>query len=339
MEPAALDFENLSFSYLKTDANIRYWFRRGAWSEGELCADERLDLHMAAVCLMYGQQVFEGLKVFARSDGRAQSFRMLDNARRLQRSAARLVMEPVPTGVFCEAVSRVVRANLRFLPPHGSGASLYVRPYELGISPEVGQRPSTDFLFLVFVTPVGPFLKDGFSPIQLLVEEEIDRAAPGGVGDVKCGGNYAAGLRATIGARAQGFSDVLYLDARQKEFIDEASTSNFFAVRGNTLITPASSSILPSITNMSVQQIARDMGMAVEQRPVSISELSTFDETGAFGTAAAITPVDAITFRGEEHVFGERGKAGPVTTELYRRLVGIQTGVLADPHGWTEVVE
>jgi len=214
-----------------------------------------------------------------------------------------------------------------------------VRPYELGISADVGQRPSTDFLFLVFVTPVGPYFKGRFAPAQLVVEEEIDRAAPGGVGDVKCGGNYAAGLRATIGARARGFSDVLYLDAREKEFIDEASTSNFFAVRGNTLITPASGSILQSITNMSVQQIARDMGITVEQRPVSVSELSTFDEAGAFGTAAAITPVDTITFRGVEHLYGERGKAGPVTTELYRRLLGIQTGVLDDPYGWTEVIE
>ncbi len=339
MEPAALDFENLPFAYVKTDANIRYWYQHGAWSEGELFADERLDLHMAAVCLMYGQQIFEGLKVFARPDGRAQSFRARDNALRLQRSAARLVMEAVPTELFCVAVRRVVRANLRFVPPHGSGASLYVRPYELGISADVGQRPSTDFLFLVFVTPVGPYFKSGFLPVRLLVEEEFDRAAPHGVGDAKCGGNYAAGLRATVSARAKGFSDVLYLDAREKEFIDEASTSNFFAVRGDTLITPASSSILQSITNMSVQQIARDMGMAVEQRPVSISELPTFDETGAFGTAAAITPVDSITFRGVEHVFGERGKAGPVTTELYRRLIGIQTGSLDDPHGWTEVIE
>jgi branched-chain amino acid aminotransferase len=338
MDRADLDFANLPFAYLKTDANIRYWFRDGAWSEGELTADEYLNLHMAAVCLHYGQEIFEGLKVFERPDGRMQTFRLRDNAFRLQRSARKLLMEPVPADIFCEGVRRVVLANRRFVPPFGCGASLYVRPYEIGVSAEVGVKPSSDYLFLVFVTPVGPYYKAGFTPVRLLVEEDIARAAPGGVGDVKAGGNYAAGMRATVGAKERGYSEVLYLDCREKEFIDESGSSNFFAIRGNTFVTPASPSILGSITNQSVQQIARDMGLSVEQRPISVSELPSFQEAGALGTAAAITPVEAITYRNTDYVYGHPGQAGPITTELYRRLSGIQSGELADPYGWTEVI-
>ncbi|GAB6062258.1 branched-chain amino acid aminotransferase [Deferrisoma palaeochoriense] len=338
MERANLDFAHLPFAYHKTDANIRYWFRDGAWTEGELTADETVTLHMAATCLHYGQEIFEGLKVFERPDGRIQTFRLDENAKRFQRSARKLLMEPVPVELFREAVHRVVRANRRFVPPYGSGASLYVRPLLLGASAEVGVKPSREYLFLVFVTPVGPYYKAGFEPVRLIVEEEIDRAAPGGVGDIKCGGNYAAGMRATMGAKEKGYSEVLYLDAREKKYIDESGSSNFYAIRGNAYITPASPSILPSITNMSVQQIARDMGLAVEQRPVSVDELGTFDEAGCLGTAAVITPVESVTYRDREFVYGTRGQAGPVTTELYKRLTAIQWGEAEDPYGWTEII-
>lgn len=338
MERADLDFANLPFAYQKTDANIRCWFRDGQWSEGELTSDEYLNLHMASVCLHYGQEIFEGLKVFERPDGRIQTFRLAENARRLQRSARKLLMEPVPEDLFRSAVHRVVLANRRFVPPYGAGASLYVRPFQVGVSPEVGVKPSRDYLFLVFVTPVGPYYKAGFTPVRLIVEEEIDRAAPGGVGDVKCGGNYAAGMRATMGAKAKGYSEVLYLDTREKKYIDESGSSNFFAIRGRTFLTPASPSILPSITNLSVRQIAEDMGLTVEQRPVSVEELATFDEAGCLGTAAVITPVEAVTFRGVDHVYAKDGKAGPLTTELYRRLTAIQLGETADPYGWTEII-
>ncbi len=338
MERADLDFAHLPFAYRKTDANIRYWFRDGAWTQGELTSDETITLHMASTCLHYGQEIFEGLKVFERADGRIQTFRLSENAKRLQRSARKLLMEPVPEGLFREAVHRVVRANRRFVPPYGSGASLYVRPLLLGASAEVGVKPSREYLFLVFVTPVGPYYKAGFEPVRLVVEEEIDRAAPGGVGDVKCGGNYAAGLRATMGAKDKGYSEVLYLDAREKKYIDESGSSNFYAIRDNTYITPSSPSILPSITNMSVRQLARDMGLTVEQRPVSVDELDTFEEAGCLGTAAVITPVESITYRGKEHVYGNRGEAGPVTTELYKRLTAIQWGEAEDPYGWTEII-
>lgn len=338
MERADLDFANLPFAYLKTDANIRYRFRDGEWSEGELSSDEYLSLHMAAVALHYGQAIFEGLKVYERPDGRVQTFRLSENANRLQRSARKLLMEPVPVEVFREGVHRTVRANRRFVPPHGSGASLYVRPFEIGSGPEVGVKPSSEYLFVVLVTPVGPYYKAGFTPVRLRVEEEIRRAAPGGVGDIKAAGNYAAGMRATMAAKAAGYAEVLYLDAAEGRFIDESGTSNFFAIRGDTFITPASPSILASITNMSVQQIARDMGLTVEQRPVSVDELPTFDEAGALGTAAIITPVEAVTHRGVDHVYCTGGKAGPVVTELYERLRAVQTGEADDPYGWTEII-
>jgi branched-chain amino acid aminotransferase len=339
MQHADLDFANLPFGYLKTDANIRYWFRNGSWSAGELTADETINLHMAATCLHYGQEIFEGLKVFERPDGRIQVFRMGENAKRLQSSAKKLLMEPVPEEIFRDAVRRVVKANRRFVPPYGSGASLYVRPLEIGVSAEVGVKPSRDYLFMVFVTPVGPYYKAGLTPVKLVVEEEIHRAAPGGVGDIKCGGNYAAGMRATIGAKTKGYSEVLYLDSRENKYLDESGSSNFFAIIGDTFVTPKSESILPSVTRKSVVVIARDMGMKVEERPVSIDELPTFDEAGCLGTAAVITPVESITLRDKEHFYAKDGKVGPKVLALYKRLTSIQLGESPDPYGWTEIID
>jgi len=338
MQRANLDFANLPFAYQKTDANIRYWFRDGTWSAGELTADEYIPLHMAATCLHYGQEVFEGLKAYERPDGRVQTFRMMENAKRIQRSSRKLFMQPVPEEIFREAVQRVVRANRRFVPPYGSGATLYVRPLLLGMSAEVGVKPSHDYLFLVLVTPVGPYYKGGLTPVRLVVEEQIDRAAPGGVGDAKCGGNYAAGMRATLPVKERGYAEVLYLDCREKKYLDESGSSNFYAIIGKSFATPASPSILPSITNMSVQQIAKDMDLKVEQRQVSVDELPTFDEAGCLGTAAVITPVESITYRGKDHVYAKNGKAGPITAELYKRLTTIQWGEAPDPYGWTEII-
>lgn len=338
MERANLDFANLPFSYRKTDANIRYWFQNGKWSAGELTADEHIPVHIAATCLHYGQEVFEGLKVYERPDGRLQTFRLVENARRVQRSARKLFMQSVPEELFREAVHRVVRANRRFVPPYGSGASLYVRPLLLGMSAEVGVKPSHEYVFLVLVTPVGPYYKGGLTPVRLIVEEQIDRAAPGGVGDAKCGGNYAAGMRATLPVKEKGYAEVLYLDCREKKYLDESGSSNFYAIIGRTFATPASPSILPSITNMSVQQIAKDMDLKVEQRQLSVDELPTFAEAGCLGTAAVITPVESITYRGTDYVYARDGKAGPITTELYKRLTAIQLGEAEDPYGWTEII-
>jgi branched-chain amino acid aminotransferase len=338
MERAPLDFATLPFQYQKTDKNIRYWFRNGSWSAGELTADEHIPMHIAATCLHYGQEVFEGLKAYERPDGRVQTFRLMENARRLQRSAKKLFMQPVPEELFRDAVHRVIQANRRFVPPYGSGATLYIRPLLLGMSPEVGVKPSHDYLFLVLVTPVGPYYKGGLTPVRLIVEEEIDRAAPGGVGDAKCGGNYAAGMRATLPVKERGYAEVLYLDCREKKYLDESGSSNFYAIIGRTYATPASPSILPSVTNMSVRQIAQDLGLKVEQRPLSVDELPTFNEAGCLGTAAVITPVETITYRGKDYVYAKDGKAGPITTDLYKRLTAIQWGEAADPYGWTELV-
>jgi branched-chain amino acid aminotransferase len=256
----------------------------------------------------------------------------------MQRSAKKLFMEPVPEEIFREAVHRVVNANRPFVPPYGSGASLYVRPLLLGASAEVGVKPSRDYLFLVFVTPVGPYYKGGLTPVRLIVEEQIDRAAPGGVGDAKCGGNYAAGMRATLPVKEKGYAEVLYLDCREKKYLDESGSSNFYAIIGRTYATPASPSILPSVTNMSVRQIAKDMDLTVEERPVSVDELPAFTEAGCLGTAAVITPVESITYRGKDYVYAKDGKAGPLTAELYKRLTAIQWGEGPDPYGWTEFI-
>lgn len=340
MERADLDFANLPFSYMETDANVRYRFKDGKWDEGEVTTDRHITMHMASTCLHYGQEIFEGLKVFERPDGKVQTFRLEENAKRFQRSAEKILMEPVPVEIFREAVHRAVNANRRFVPPYGSaGASLYVRPFLMGVSAQVGVTPSTEYLFVVFVTPVGPYYKAGFTPVKLMVEETIHRAVPGGVGDVKVGGNYAASMRATKAAKAKGFSEVLYLDAKEDKYIDESGSSNFFAIIGDKFVTPKSESILPSITRLSVAKIAEDMGLAVEHRPVSLDELASFDEAGCLGTAAVITPVESITHRDKEYIYCKGGVAGPIVTKLYEKLCAIQMGDAEDPYGWTEAID
>ncbi len=337
-EKADLKWSELPFGYVKTDFNIRYFFKNGKWSDGELVSDENISLHMAAPCLHYGQEAFEGLKIFETVDGRIVSFRTEENAKRLQRSCERIFTPIVPVEVFREAVHKVVKANIRFVPPSESGASLYVRPLILGVGPRVGLGPADEYIFLVFASPVGPYYKGGFKAVKALVVEEYDRAAPKGVGDCKVGGNYAAGLRGEIFGKKEGYPIVLYLDPKEKKFIDEFSTSNFVAIAGNKYITPYSESILPSVTNKSLAQLAEDMGMTVERRPVSIDEIEGFDEIGAVGTAAVITPVNLIHYRGKDYLFGKGEDAGPVITKLYDRLSRIRTGEIEDKFGWLDEI-
>ncbi|UCF34521.1 MAG: branched-chain amino acid aminotransferase, partial [Phycisphaerales bacterium] len=257
-----LDWPHLDFGYHKTDYNIRYTWRDGSWDEGVLTTEEILPVHIAATCLHYGQQCFEGLKGFRTKNDDVVVFRIEENARRLIRSCEKILMEPVPEDLFIEAVHRVVNANRKYVPPHGTGASLYIRPLVLGTGPQIGVKPAGEYLFMVLVTPVGPYFKTGFKPVDLIVEEEVDRAAPLGVGDVKVGGNYAAGLRATMGAKAKGFTEVLYLDAKEKKYIDESGPANFFGItKDGRYVTPDSESILPSITNKSVIALAEGMGL------------------------------------------------------------------------------
>jgi branched-chain amino acid aminotransferase len=340
MEKANLDFSQLPFGYVKTDRNYRCVFSGGTWGEPELSDSEHIMLHVAAQCLHYGQLIFEGLKVYERPDGRAQTFRMEENAKRMIRSAEQLLMPPVSVAMFEEAVHQVVNANRRFIPPYGAGATLYVRPYMMGTSATVGVNPATEYLFIIFVTPAGPYYKgSGLSCVKLVVEENIDRAAPLGIGNIKAAANYAAGLRATVPAKKRGFNEVLYLDAKEKKYLDESGSSNFFGItKDNRYVTPASDSILPSVTNMSIQQIARDEGMTVEERNIAVDEIFDFAEAGCVGTAAVISPVGSITYRDKVAKYGDGERPGPVSMKLYNKLFGIQTGDLPDPYGWTKIV-
>ncbi len=337
---ADLDFANLSFSYTKADLNVRYTWKDGSWDDGVESETDVLPLHIAATCLHYGQAIFEGMKVYEAKDGRILRFRAEENAKRMQHSAEKLSMQAPPVDLYVAAIERVVKANTRFIPPYGSGATLYVRPLLLGSGPRIGVQPSDEFTFLVLVTPVGPYFKQGFSPTKLVIEEAIDRAAPLGVGDAKAGGNYSAGMRATVKARSQGFGEALYLDSKEHKYIDELGAANFFAItKDKKYVTPNSPSILPSITNKSLRTLAADMGYGVEQRPIPLEELRDFVETGACGTGAIITPIESITLRGEEIVFLKDGKPGPHCTALYKELTGIQFGEKPDNYGWTKEIK
>ncbi|MFH1746040.1 MAG: branched-chain amino acid aminotransferase [Planctomycetota bacterium] len=339
MTKADLDWAKLAFGYYKTDVNIRYTWRNGSWSKGVLSEEETIPLHIAATCLHYGQQCFEGLKAYETKKGDVVIFRVEENARRIARSCRKIYMEPVPEDLFIEAVFKVINANRRFVPPHGTGASLYIRPLVLGTGPQVGVKPAGEYMFLVFVTPVGPYFKTGFKPVHLIVEDVVDRAAPHGVGDVKVGGNYAAGLRATMPAKEKGFTEVLYLDAKEKRYIDESGPANFFGItKEGRYVTPDSESILPSITNKSLITLAEGMGLRPERRVVDVEEIFDFQEAGCCGTAAVITPVGSITWHDRKVVYSPDDQPGRYCTELYNQLTAIQCGDAPDKYGWIRPV-
>jgi len=339
MTKADLDWPHLDFGYRDTDLNIRFTWRNGAWDSGTLTEEKTIPLHMAATCLHYGQECFEGMKAYETRSGDVVLFRPDENARRLVRSCEKLLMAPVPEQMFLDAVNRVVNANRRFVPPYGTGASLYIRPLVLGTGAEVGVKPATEYMFMVFVTPVGPYFKTGFKPVDLIVEETVDRAAPLGVGDVKVGGNYAASLRAGMPAKQKGYADVVYLDAKEKKYIDESGPANFFAItREDRYVTPESPSILPSITNKSLITLAEQMGLRPQRRPVAIEEIFEFTEAGCCGTAAVITPVGSITWGDRKAVYSRDGQPGKHCVELYEQLTAIQVGDAPDTYGWVRKV-
>ncbi len=340
MDRVNLDWGTLPFDYIKTDCHLEYTFKDGKWDDGKVAEDDTFKLHIASTCLHYGQQAFEGLKVFEAEDGRILCFRPEENAKRMDRTARKILMEPFPADKFVEAIDKVTRLNKRFIPPYGSGASLYVRPLLIGVSGTIGVKPSKEYKWLVFVTPVGPYFKSGLTPIRLMVEEEVDRAAPNGVGDVKVGGNYAAGLRASHGVKSKGFDEVLYLDALHKKYIDESGATNFFGItKDGRYVTPGSHTILPSITNMSLKVIAKDLGIPVEARDVAVEELLEFTEAGCCGTAAIITPVETVTWGGKEIRYLEKGEVcGPLSRKLYDQLTGTQCGDIADERGWVREI-
>lgn len=335
------DWSNLSFGYIKTDYNVRCYYSDGKWGEIEVSSSETINLHMAATSLHYGQEAFEGLKAYRCKDGKIRIFRMEANAERLQSTCRGILMPELPTDLFCEMVKKVVKLNERFIPPYESGASLYIRPLFIGTSAQVGINPSSEYLFLIFVTPVGSYFKGGFTTNPYVIIREFDRSAPLGTGTYKVGGNYAASLRANKMAHDLGYSCDFYLDAKEKKYIDECGAANFFGIKDNTYITPKSTSILPSITNKSLMQLAEDMGMKVEHRPIPEEELSTFEEAGACGTAAVISPIQRIDDleNKKSYVISKDGKPGPISTKLYNKLRGIQYGDEPDIHGWVTVMD
>lgn len=336
-----LDWSNLSFGYIPTDYNVRCTYSDGRWGEIEVSTSETINLHIAATALHYGQEIFEGLKAFRGKDGKVRVFRLEENAKRIISSAEGIKMQPVPVELFTKMVKKAVKLNERFVPPYGSGASLYIRPLEIGTSAQVGVKPSKEYLFLILVTPVGPYFKEGFKPTNICIMREFDRVAPKGTGRWKVGGNYAASLDAGEKAHSLGYSAVLYLDPKEKKYLDECGPANFFAIKDGKYITPSSESILPSITNMSMQQLAKDLGIEVECRHIPLEELETIQEAAACGTAAVASPIAEIDDldTGKKYIISKDGNPGPVTTALYNKLRAIQLGEEDDIHGWNTIIE
>ncbi|MFP4041455.1 MAG: branched-chain amino acid aminotransferase [Bacteroidales bacterium] len=336
-----MDWSNLPFGLHKTDYNIRCHYKDGKWGDIEVSTSEYLNVHMAATGLHYGQQAFEGMKAYRGKDGEIRIFRWEENFKRMERSAHGILMEPVPMEKFKEAIVTAIKKNENYLPPHGTGAALYIRPLLFGSGAEIGVKPANEYTFVVFVTPVGPYFKEGFNPIKIAIVRDTDRTAPNGTGMYKVGGNYAASLQGIKRTKEAGYAQPLYLDAKEKKYIDEIGAANFFGIKDNTYITPKSNSILPSITNKSIMEMAPDMGLKVERRPVPVEELESFEEVGACGTAAIIAPIGEIKDLDNDKTFtySKDGKPGPISTKIYNKLLGIQFGDEPDPYNWVEIIK
>ncbi|MDR2562632.1 MAG: branched-chain amino acid aminotransferase [Prevotellaceae bacterium] len=339
MISSEIEWNKLPFAYVPTDYNLRCRYVNGKWGELEVSSSEHIHMHMSATALHYSQEVFEGMKAFRGSDGKLRLFRWRDNLARLNLSCDGLLMPTVPESLFEKALREVIRLNTRFVPPYGTGASLYVRPLMIGTGARIGVDSSDEFLLVIFVMPVGPYFPTGFKTVDVQMVRDYDRAAPLGTGRLKTGGNYAASLKPAKRAHDEGFKTVIYLDAREKKYIDECGPANFFAIKENKYITPDSTSILQSITNMSLCTLAEDMGLTVERRRVPVEELSEFNEVGACGTAAVITPIRSIQDRetGASYKYDEQ--PGPWCKKLYERLQAIQYGNQPDKFGWTTEIE
>jgi len=334
-----LDWGNLGFGYRDTDYNVRCYYRNGKWGELEVSSETHISVHMAASGLHYGQEAFEGLKAFKGKDGQIRIFRIEENAIRLQSSCRGVLMPELPTEIFTEAVLKAVKLNERFMPPYESGASLYIRPLLFGTGAQIGVHPADEYLFVVMVMPVGPYFKGGFKANSYAITRKYDRAAPHGTGTFKIGGNYAASLRANKEAHDLGYTSEFYLDPQEKKYIDECGAANFFGIKDNTFVTPKSSSVLPSITNKSLQQLAIEIGMKVEARQIPLEELTTFEEAGACGTAAVISPIKSIVDIENDKTYFISEEPGKICTQLYEKLRAIQYGDEADKYGWVTIVK
>lgn len=343
-----IDWSSLGFHYTEPEYIVRAAYHDGAWEEPYATKDKYLRVHASATCLQYGQEAFEGLKAFRGVDGKIRIFRWQENAKRLRRSAEGLYMEPVPEELFGKAIRLALEKNMDFVPPYGTGATLYFRPLLIGTTPELAVGPGIDYEFIVIPSPIGPYYPGKFRCTTFMVNRHVDRAAPYGTGSFKVGGNYASSFRATEPAHAMG-CDCLFLDAKYHRYIDECSAANFIGIRrvaGDSqpcgtyeYLTPRSSAILPSITNDSLMMLAKDHGMKVTRRHIRLEELAEMSEAAACGTAAVISPMNKVVDpeKGVTYSFGD--EPGPVLTGLYNALRDIQFGRAEDKHGWCEVIE
>lgn len=339
LRPETIKWEELGFSYIKTDYRFISHYKEGAWDDGALTQDNQLHISEGSTALHYGQQCFEGLKAYRTADGSIQLFRPYENAKRMKMSCERLLMPVFPEDKFVEAVKKVVKANEAWVPPYGTGSSLYIRPFIIGTGDNIGVKPADEYIFSAFVMPVGPYFKGGLKPTNFLVTD-YDRAAPKGTGSAKVGGNYAGSLLPGKEAKERSFSDAVYLDPETHTKIEEVGAANFFGVTKDDLfITPKSSSILPSITKYSLLWLAKNrLKMKVSEGDVYVDQLDQFKEAGACGTAAVIAPIGGLQIKDNFHVFYSETEVGPVTKRLYNELVGIQTGDIEAPEGWIEKV-
>lgn len=341
MEKKNIDWGNLGFGYIKTDKRFVSNYKDGAWDDGVLTEDDQIVISECAGVLQYAQTIFEGMKAYTTVDGKIVIFRPDLNAARMADSARRLEMPVYPEDKFVEAIEKVVRANAQWVPPYGSGATLYIRPYMFGSNPVIGVKPASEYQFRAFVTPVGPYFKGGVKPLTIRVSD-FDRAAPHGTGHIKAGLNYAMSLHAIVDAHQQGYDENMYLDAATRTKVEETGGANFiFVTKDNKIVTPKSDSILPSITRRSLMYVAKEyLGLEAEEREVTLEEVKDFAECGLCGTAAVISPVGKIVDHGEEICLpAGMEKMGPITQKLYDTLTGIQMGQIEAPEGWIHVVE
>lgn len=341
MEKKNIDWANLGFGYVNTDYRFVSNFKNGAWEEGSLTEDPMVTISECAGVLQYAQTVFEGMKAYTTEDGRIVTFRPDLNAERMADSAKRLEMPVFPKERFIDAVIQTVKANAAYVPPYGSGATLYIRPYQFGTNPVIGVKPADEYQFRVFTTPVGPYFKGGVKPLTIRVSD-FDRAAPRGTGHIKAGLNYAMSMHAIVDAHNQGFDENMYLDPQTRTKVEETGGANFlFVTKDGKVVTPKSDSILPSITRRSLIQVAKDyLGLEAEEREVYLDEVANFAECGLCGTAAVISPVGKIVDHGKEICFPSgMTEMGPVTKKLYETLTGIQMGRIEAPEGWIQVIE
>ena len=341
MEKKNIDWSNIGFGYIPTDWRYVANYKNGAWDEGALTQDANIVLNECAGVLQYAQTVFEGLKAYTTEDGHIVTFRPDLNAERLITSAERLEIPPLPAAQFLDAVDKVVAANEAFVPPYGSGATLYLRPYMFGVNPVIGVKPADEYQFRLFCTPVGPYFKGGIRPLTIKVSD-FDRAAPHGTGHIKAGLNYAMSLYAIVTAHEEGYDENMYLDAATRSKVEETGGANFlFVTKDGVVVTPKSDSILPSITRRSLIYVAEHyLGLKVEHREVYFSELEDMAECGLCGTAAVISPVGKVVDHGREICFASgMEEMGPITKKLYETLTGIQMGRIEAPEGWIRVIK